>query len=155
MSVQKPVLLTAQGRAALEAEMRDLIESRRPEIVERVATAREEGDLRENFAYHDARRELGLLDGRVQTIEAMLRQAVVVEDAPHDGSVGLGAQVTVRDDFGDSVYTIVVPAEADIALSKISLDSPLGEALSGHRAGDQVSFSSPGGERQVTIVEVN
>jgi transcription elongation factor GreA len=154
MSVGKEVLLTAEGQAALIAEMRELIDTKRPEIVQRVATARAEGDLRENFGYHDARRELGLLDGRVQTIEAMLRHAVVVEAAAYDGTVGLGANVVIRDDFGDSEYTIVVPAEADIARQRISLDSPLGSAISGHRAGDEVSFDSPGGARRVAIVEV-
>jgi transcription elongation factor GreA len=74
-----------------------------------------------------------------QTIEGMLRHALIVEAAPYDGTVSLGATVVVRDDFGDSEYTIVVPAEADIARQRISLDSPLGAAISGHRAGDEVS----------------
>jgi transcription elongation factor GreA len=154
MSIGKPVLLTAEGHAALIAEMRELIEVTRPEIVERVATARAEGDLRENFAYHDARRELGLCDGRVQTIEGMLRHAVIVAAAAYDGTISLGATVVIRDDFGDSEYTIVVPAEADMARQRLSLDSPLGSAIAGHRAGEEVSFDSPGGARRVTIVEV-
>src|SRR5580700_6269642 len=154
MALGRQVLLTAEGQAALIAEMRELIDTKRPEIVERVATARAEGDLRENFAYHDARRELGLLDGRVQTIEGMLRHALIVEAAPYDGTVALGATVVVRDDFGDSEYTIVVPAEADIARQRISLDSPLGAAISGHRAGDEVSVDSPGGIRRVAVVSV-
>ena len=154
MALGRPVLLTADGQAALIAEMRALIDTKRPEIVQRVATARAEGDLSENFAYHDARRELGLLDGRVQTIEGMLRHALIVEAAPYDGTVGLGATVVVRDDFGDSEYTIVVPAEADIARQRISLDSPLGAAISGHRAGDEVVVDSPGGIRRVAVVHV-
>ena len=154
MSVQKPIQLTPAGKAALEAELRQLVDEKRPEIVARVATARQEGDLRENFAYHDARRELGLLDGRVQTIEATLRHCVVVEAGPQDGSVKLGATVVVRDEFGESEYTVVVPAEADITKGRISLESPLGEALVGRRAGDEVSFASPGGDRRATVVEV-
>jgi len=154
MPGRKPVLLTAEGHAALIAEMRELIDVKRPEIVHRVAVARAEGDLSENFAYHDARRELGHLDGRVQTIEAMLRHAELVSPPAYDGTVSLGATVIVRDDFGDSEYTIVVPAEADIARQRISLESPLGSALSGHRAGDEVSFDTPGGARRVAIVEV-
>jgi len=154
MALRKAVLLTTDGQAALIAEMRELVDTKRPEIVQRVATARAEGDLRENFGYHDARRELGLLDGRVQTIEGMLRHALIVEPALYDGTVGLGATVVVRDDFGDSEYTIVVPAEADIARQRISLDSPLGAAISGHRAGDEVSVDSPGGIRRVAIVHV-
>jgi len=90
----------------------------------------------------------------VQTIEGMLRHALIVEAAPFDGTVGLGATVVVRDDFGDSEYIIVVPAEADIARQRISLDSPLGAAISGHRAGDAVSVDSPGGIHRVAVVHV-
>ncbi len=154
MALGRQVLLTAEGQAALIAEMRELVDTKRPEIVQRVATARAEGDLRENFAYHDARRELGLLDGRVQTIEGMLRHAVIVEPAAYDGTVALGSTVVVRDDFGNSEYIIVVPAEADIARQRISLDSPLGIAISGRRAGDEVTVDSPGGIRRVAIVHV-
>jgi transcription elongation factor GreA len=154
MALGRPVLLTKEGHAALIVEMRELVEIKRPEIVQRVATARAEGDLRENFAYHDARRELGLLDGRVQTIEGMLRHAQIVEPAPYDGTVVVGATVVIRDDFGDSEYTVVVPVEADIARQRISLDSPLGAAISGHRAGDEVTVDSPGGTRRVAIVIV-
>jgi transcription elongation factor GreA len=154
MPDQKPTLLTAEGREALEAELRELVDIKRPEIVSRVATAREEGDLRENFAYHDARRELGLLDGRVQTIEAMLRNAVVVKAGPSDGTVKLGSVVVVRDEFGDSEYTMVVPAEADITKGKISPDSPLGQALAGKRQGDDVTFVTPGGERSAQVISV-
>ncbi len=154
MAPGRQVLLTAAGQAALIAEMRELVETKRPEIVQRVATARAEGDLRESFAYHDARRELGLLDGRVPTIEGMLRNAEIVEAARYDGTVSLGATAVVRDDFSDSEYIIVVPAEADIARQRISLDSPLGAAISGRRAGDEVTVDNPGGIRQVAIVLV-
>jgi len=153
MALVRPVLLTADGQAALIAEMRELIDTKRPEIVERVATARAEGDLRENFAYHDARRELGLLDGRVQTIEAMLRNAKVMQTTVGD-VVGLGSTVTVRDEFGESTYVIVGPVEADVAAGRISMVSPLGAALMGRTVADEVSFSSPGGARSAVIESV-
>lgn len=153
MSDDKTVHLTAEGRDKLEAELHDLRENRRPVIVRRVATAREEGDLSENFAYHDARRELGLLDGRVQTIEAMLRHAQVTEATVGD-VVGLGSTVTVRDEFGESTYVIVGPVEADVPGGRISMVSPLGAALMGRTVGDEVSFTSPGGTRSATIASV-
>ncbi len=84
----------------------------------------------------------------------MLRYALIVEAAPYDGTVRLGATVVVRDDFGESEYTIVVPAEADITRQRISLDSPLGAAIFGHRAGDEVDVNSPGGVRRVVLVQV-
>lgn len=153
MTDDKTVHLTAEGRAKLEAELHDLVENRRPVIVRRVATAREEGDLKENFAYHDARQELGLLDGRVQTIEAMLRHAQVTEATVGD-VVGLGSTVTVRDEFGETTYVIVGPVEADVAGGRISMVSPLGAALMGRTVGDEVTFSSPGGSRAATVTAV-
>ncbi len=154
MVADKTVHLTAEGRARLEEELRDLVGNRRPVIVKRVATARAEGDLSENFAYHDARQELGLLDGRVQTIEAMLRNAQIMEVTVGD-VVGLGSSVTVRDDFGDSTYTIVGPVEADVADGRISMVSPLGAALMGRTVGDEVTFGSPGGTRSAVITAVS
>jgi transcription elongation factor GreA len=146
--------LTPEGRDRLEEELRDLVENRRPLIVQRVATARAEGDLSENFAYHDARQELGLLDGRVQTIEATLRNAQVLETTVGE-VVGLGSTVTVRDEFGESTYVIVGPVEADVAGGRISMVSPLGGALMGRTVGDEVSFSSPGGMRSAIIAAVH
>jgi transcription elongation factor GreA len=153
MADDKTVHLTAAGRSNLEAELRDLVDNRRAAIVKRVATAREEGDLSENFAYHDARRELGLLDGRVQTIESMLRHAQVMETTVGE-VVGLGSTVAVRDEFGESTYVIVGPVEADVAGGRISMVSPLGAALMGRTVGDEVTFSSPGGRRSATIASV-
>jgi transcription elongation factor GreA len=153
MVTDKTVHLTAEGRVRLEEELRDLVDNRRPVIVKRVATARAEGDLSENFAYHDARRELGLLDGRVQTIDGMLRNAQLMEVTVGD-VVGLGSTVTVRDEFGESTYTIVGPVEADVAGGRISMVSPLGAALMGRTVGDEVSFGSPGGTRSAVIASV-
>ncbi len=153
MASDKTVHLTAEGRDRLEEELRDLVENRRPVIVQRVATARAEGDLSENFAYHDARQELGLLDGRVQTIEAMLRNAQVMETTVGE-VVGLGSTVTIRDEFGESTYVIVGPVEADVAGGRISMVSPLGAALMGRTVGDEVSFASPGGMRSAIIAAV-
>jgi transcription elongation factor GreA len=153
VATDKTVHLTAAGRTRLEEELRELVENRRPAIVRRVAVARAEGDLSENFAYHDARRELGVLDGRVQTLESMLRHALVMEVTVGE-VVGLGSTVTVRDEFGESTYAIVGPVEADVVSGRISMVSPLGAALMGRTVGDEVSFSSPGGSRIATITSV-
>lgn len=154
MATDKIVHLTPEGRDRLEEELRDLVENRRPVIVQRVATARAEGDLSENFAYHDARQELGLLDGRVKTIEATLRNAQVLETTVGE-VVGLGSTVTIRDEFGESTYVIVGPVEADVAGGRISMMSPLGAALMGRTVGDEVSFGSPGGTRSAIIAAVH
>jgi transcription elongation factor GreA len=150
-----PIPISAAGLSALRAELGQLRDERRPAMVNRMATARQDGDLSENFAYHDARHELGMLDGRVQTIESILRNAVVINEVQKDGSIGLGSTVVVRDEFGDSRYTVVGPAEADIARGMISIASPMGTALMGRRVGDQLRFTTPGGARSATVIEVD
>jgi transcription elongation factor GreA len=147
-----PIPITAAGLAALKAELAELV-ARRPSMVERVAIARSDGDLKENFAYHDARRDLGMADGRAQTIEAILNSAVVEEPAG-DGSIGIGTRAVVVDEFGETTYELVGPAEADVARGLISIVSPLGAALVGKRVGDTVTFATPGGERSARVARV-
>jgi transcription elongation factor GreA len=150
----EPLPITASGLAALQAELAELVASRQARV-DRVALARSDGDLKENFAYHDARRDLGMADGRAQTIEAMLRDAVVVEERAQGGAIGIGSRVVVADEFGESSYEVVGPTEVDLARGRISLVSPLGAALMGKSAGDRISFETPGGERSAEVVRVD
>ena len=149
-----PIPMTAFGFQALKAELAEL-RARRPALVEEVAAARSQGDLSENFAYHDARQHLGMLDGRVQTIEATLARVQVIEDGGAKGVARMGSTVVVSDEFGESTYQIVGPSEGNMARGLMSTASPLGSALLDHRAGDTVTFKTPGGERQATIVSVS
>lgn len=146
--------MTAVGFAALTAEQAEL-RAHRPALVEEVAAARSQGDLSENFAYHDARQRLGMLDGRVQTIEATLARVQVVAESDATGVARIGSTVVVRDEFGESTYQIVGPTEGNMARGLMSTTSPLGSALLDHQAGDSVTFKSPGGERQATVVSVS
>jgi transcription elongation factor GreA len=146
--------MTAVGFEALKAELTEL-RARRPALVEEVAAARSQGDLSENFAYHDARQHLGMLDGRIQTIEATLTRAQVVEESAGEGVARIGSTVVVRDEFGESTYQIVGPTEGNMARGLMSIASPLGSALLDRRAGDTVTFQTPGGERQATVVSVS
>src|SRR5947209_5270350 len=149
-----PIPMTALGFQALKAELEGL-RARRPAMVEEVAAARSQGDLSENFAYHDARQHLGMLDGRVQTIENTLKQAHVVDETGVSGIVGIGSRVVVRDEFGDATYEIVGPTEGNMARGLMSVTAPLGGALVDRRAGDTVTFKTPAGERQATIVSIS
>src|SRR2546425_9292894 len=106
--------MTAVGFQALKSELAEL-RGRRPALVEEVAAARSQGDLSENFAYHDARQHLGMLDGRIQTIEATLARAQVVEQGDAQGVARIGSTVVVRDEFGESTYQIVGPTEGNMA----------------------------------------
>jgi transcription elongation factor GreA len=149
-----PIPMTAFGFQALKAELAEL-RARRPALVEEVSGARSQGDLSENFAYHDARQHLGMLDGRVQTIEATLARVQVIEDSGVKGVARIGSTVVVRDEFGESTYQIVGPSEGNMARGLMSTASPMGSALLDHRAGDTVTFKTPGGERQATVVNVS
>src|SRR5437773_12014208 len=148
-----PIPITAVGFQALKAELSEL-RARRPALVDEVAAARSQGDLSENFAYHDARQHLGMLDGRIQTIENTLKRAHVAESGV-SGIVRIGSRVVVRDEFGDATYEIVGPTEGNMARGLMSVAAPLGGALVDRRAGDTVTFKTPAGERQATIVSIS
>ena len=153
---EKPVLLTKEGLRTLEEELGQLINVRRGEVAERIRHARDFGDIAENAEYTEAKNEQSLVEGRIQTLEAMIRNAVVIEEEPREqGVVAVGAQVKVGSDEGEESYSIVGPAEADPLHGRISNESPLGRALLGHRVGDEVEWTSPNGVSRVKILAVS
>ncbi len=145
--------LTADGLVALETELEQLRTVRRPEVILRVKSARELGDLRENAEYQEARNEQSFLEGRIQAIENMLRSAVVIETR-RDGEVVLGSTVRVAIGDEEMDFHIVGSTEADPANGRISNASPVGKALIGHRAGQTVTAQLPGREVEYRILEV-
>lgn len=155
---ERPVHLTRDGIRKLEEELNELVNNRRAEVAERIRHAREFGDITENAEYTEAKNEQSLVEGRIQTLDLLLRNAVVIEDEPREqGVVALGAQVKVRleDGDGEETYEIVGAAEADPLHGRISNESPLGSALLGHSAGDVVEWDAPNGASEVTIVAVS
>jgi transcription elongation factor GreA len=150
----EPVLVSADGVARLEAELRTLVDVRRPEVIARIRSAKELGDLKENSDYHAAREEQSFLEGRIQAIEHQLRTATVV-DAPDDASrIGIGSRVTVDVEGDRREITIVGSGESNPGQGRISYESPVGRALMGRSAGDEASVATPGGEVVYTILEV-
>ena len=145
--------MSATGLERLEAEVRELREVQRPAVVARIKAARELGDLRENADYEAARREQSFIEGRVQSIEAILRNAHVVDEATtHEVIIG---SVVVLERHGETIlYTIVGSSEANPAEGRISYVSPLGRALMGRRAGDDVVVKAPSGDRHYRVAEV-
>jgi transcription elongation factor GreA len=137
----------------IEEELHALVTMRRPEILARLAAAAEDGALEENVAYMHAEQEQALLEGRIAALRRYLLRAELIA---HDGAgtIGLGSQVTVRDDGEEATYTIVGPLEAAPAKGRISHVSPLGQALLGHVVGDEVQVEAPTGHRMVTICAV-
>ena len=153
---ERPVLLTKEGLRQLEEELDQLVRVRRGEVAERIRQSRDFGDITENAEYAEAKNEQSLVEGRIQTLEGMIRNAVVIEDEPREeGVVGVGAKVTVGTDEGEETYDIVGPAEADPRIGRISNESPLGRALLGHRAGEEVEWTSPSGTSRVKILAVS
>jgi transcription elongation factor GreA len=134
--------------AALERELKF-------ELPKEIARARELGDLRENAEYQEARREQSFVEGRIQALEALLRSAVVVEGRASDGTVAVGSSVVVEMDGEQSTWVIVGSNEADPARGRISYGSPVGQAMLGRRAGDEVVAQLPRGELRLRLLEVS
>jgi transcription elongation factor GreA len=150
----KPVLLTPEGLRKLQEELDHLVNQRRPEIALRIKQAKEFGDLSENAEYEDAKNDQGFMEGRIMTVEQMIRNASLIENEKADGLVRLGSTVELKDEFGETTYTIVGTAEADASSGRISLESPVGKAVLGRRGGDEVEVETPGGSRKVQILKV-
>ncbi len=146
--------LSPEGLARLEAELHDLRAVRRPEVVRRVATAREHGDLKENAEYHAAREELGFLDGRANAIEARLRAAIVVEAVDGAERATIGSTVVVETDGEEHTFHLVGSADSNLAAGRISIVSPVGKALVGVAAGNEVAVKTPSGAILYRVVRV-
>jgi transcription elongation factor GreA len=143
-----PVYLTAEGVKELRQELDHLVNVKRPALAERLRHAIQQGDLSENADYITTKEEQGFLEGRIQQIEAMLLRAKIIEENGPTDKVGLGNRVIVIEEgIGEEeVFQIVGIAEAYPANGKISYESPLGQALMGHKVGDKVIAEAPGGE---------
>lgn len=155
---EKEVLLTGSGIKKLEDELHNLKSVKRREIAERIRTAIEFGDITENSEYEEAKNEQAFIEGRIITLEKMLRHARIIDtsQAPED-MVSVGATVLLKDlEYGDEIeYTIVGSAEADPAANKISNESPVGRAILGQKAGSVVDVKVPAGILKYEIVDVH
>lgn len=142
------VYLTPEGAEDLKRELDELLNVRRPELAIKLKEAVAEGDLKENANYHDAKEQQAFLEGRIQYVENILRQAVIISNEGGGDEVRLGSQVTIVEDGSDEeeTYSIVGAAEANPREGKISHESPIGEALLGHRKGEKVRAKTPAGE---------
>ncbi|MBD8032065.1 MULTISPECIES: transcription elongation factor GreA [Solibacillus] len=160
MSNEKQYPMTLEGKQKLEDELNTLKTVKRPEVVERIKTARSFGDLSENSEYDSAKEEQGFVEGRISLIEQMLRNSVIITEDDSSNTISLGKTVTFdelingkRANFEES-YTIVGSAEADPMEGKISNDSPIAKALMGKHVDDVVKLTTPGGDMEVVILEV-
>ncbi|MEY4440618.1 MAG: hypothetical protein RLY49_244 [Candidatus Parcubacteria bacterium] len=147
--------LTQEKHDALQAELHDLKTVKRKEIAEHLEYARSLGDLSENAEYHEAREDQAQTEARIQQVETILKNAVIVAHKSGD-VVEVGSKVTVTKagDSTQAVFTLVGSEEADISVGKISHNSPLGAALFGKKKGQTFEFESPKGTVKYTIVDV-
>ncbi|KGR78575.1 transcription elongation factor GreA [Ureibacillus manganicus DSM 26584] len=150
--------MTLAGKQKLEEELENLITVKRKEVVERIKIARSFGDLSENSEYDSAKEEQGFVEGRISTIESMLRNAIIIEETEGESDiVTLGKTVKFVElpDGEEEEYTIVGSAEADPFEGKISNDSPIARALLGRKVEDVVKLTTPGGDMEVRIVSIS
>ena len=156
--MDEAVILTREGYENLKEELANLKTVRRKEVAERLKQAIDFGDLSENSEYDDAKNEQAFIEGRIQTIEATLHNAQVIEDGTHSsGVINIGSYVTVRDVEFDDIeeYRIVGTSEADPMQNKISNESPLGSALLGKRQGQTIKVNAPAGMLEYEILKVS
>lgn len=155
LSTEKVYPMTKEGKEKLEQELEYLKSVKRKEVVERIKIARSFGDLSENSEYDSAKEEQAFVEGRIGTIEAMIRNAEIIEE-DNSNVVSLGKTVVFIElpDGEEETYTIVGSAEADPFEGKISNDSPIAKSLLGKEVGDEVIVQTPGGEMKVKIVSI-
>ncbi len=152
---EREILLTADGLHKIEAELEELKTQRRREVAERIKVAREFGDLSENSEYEAAKNEQAFVEGRILTLENLLRNARIVQDSEIDPHrVNIGTTVTLRDLTNGEIveYTIVGSSEADPLNNRISYECPVGKAVFGQVTGSTVEVRLPAGSAKYEIV---
>ncbi len=148
-------LITAEGLEALKAELEQLEGAGRREIADRIKTAREWGDLKENSEYHDAKNDQAHLETKIAKLRERISASEIVESASESGVVSFGSTVTVKDSAGaERIWKIVSSRDAEPAQGKISAESPVARALLGLRTGDTARVVLPRGESEMTVLGV-
>jgi transcription elongation factor GreA len=150
MPEEKSEQLTQAQKDQLEAELAELEGPRRAEVVKAIATARGFGDLSENFEYHAAKNEQGLLERRITMLRDRLQRAVVVDETKRStDTVGVGSNVEIEDEQGERMQVEIS------SVGGVSPDSPVGRALMGRKVGDEVTIEAPRGSWRARIVAVS
>jgi transcription elongation factor GreA len=155
MYSDKPVYVSAEGLKKLEAELEVARTVRRAEVADRIHAAMQFGDYSENSELEQAKNDQAFLEGRIMTLEQMVKNAVVIDQNGHHEQVEIGSHVMIESLGEQEEYVIVGSAEAAPAEGRISNESPVGKALLGHRAGDTVQLSVPAGSVELKILAVS
>jgi transcription elongation factor GreA len=151
----QPNYLTPEGEAKLNAELQELKGSKREELSMRLRSAIQMGDLSENADYHKAKEDQGFLEGRIQELEAILRNTIIIQKTKSSDVIFIGSHVTIQEgDLDPETYHLVGPTEADPRKGKISHESPIGHALMNKKVGDIAEAEAPGGAIKFKILKI-
>jgi transcription elongation factor GreA len=154
-NLEKPQYVSAEGLKKLQAELDDLRTTKRDEVAKRIHAAMEFGDYSENSELEQAKNDQAFLEGRIMTLEQMIKNAQLIDEKSKHDVVEVGSHVTIESDGRKEKYVVVGSAEAAPAEGKISNESPVGRALMGHRAGETVRMSVPAGQIEMKIVSIS
>ena len=150
----KPQYISKDGLEKLRHELEEMVSVRRPEIAQRIHDAKEHGDLTENAEYEDAKNEQAFVEGRIQSLEALIKNATIIDEHHSNDHVQIGSTVKVDGPDGAQSFTIVGSAEAKPTEGRISNESPVGRALLGRKKGENVTVQVPAGDIAYKIVSI-
>jgi transcription elongation factor GreA len=151
----KPTYISKDGLEKLKHELEEMVSLRRPEIAQRIHDAKEHGDLTENAEYEDAKNEQAFVEGRIQMVEALIKNATLIDEHHSNDHVQIGSTVKVNGPDGNQTFTIVGSTEAKPTDGKISNESPVGRALLGKKKGENVTVQVPAGDIAYKIVAIS
>src|SRR3954453_2629771 len=151
----KPAYLSKEGLEKIREELDELVNVRRAEVASRIHDAKEYGDVTENAEYEDAKNEQAFVEGRIQTLSALIKNAVLIDDKHSTTHVQIGSTVELEGSDGREKYTIVGAAEASPLDGRISNESPVGRSLLGKKKGDKVTVVVPAGDSVYKIVSIS
>jgi transcription elongation factor GreA len=152
--MKNSIKLTKTGLETLKRELAELLDVKRPKLVDRLSNARSQGDLSENSDYQSAKEELEFLDGRIDELTGVIQTAVVADGSKNGDGIGVGTKVTVKVNGKENVFNVVGDWEADPINKKISDSSPLGLALVGKKVGDKTEVEAPAGKILYEILAI-
>ena len=151
----KPTYLSKEGLEKVRHELDEMINLRRPEVAARIQEAKQHGDLSENAEYEDAKNQQAFIEGRIQSLTSLIKNAIIIDEQHSTTQVQIGSTVVVESDDGRETYTIVGSAEASPRDGKISNESPVGRALLGHKKGEKIHVTVPAGAFTYKIVGIS
>lgn len=151
----KPSYVSREGLEKLRQELDAMTNVRRAEVAARIHDAKQHGDLSENAEYEDAKNEQAFVEGRIQSLELVIKNAIVIDERHSTDHVAIGSTVLVESDDGEETYTIVGSTEASPGEGRISNESPVGRALLGRKKGDKVKVTVPAGSFTYKIVTIS